>query len=144
MTESIKLYKNGFSIPSAFPCLTARLKRRLKTYPRPSFDNTAPSLTAKTTVRRWSAITLNDIWPVYWIFVSFSMFFIIVKNVSVSKLVSASWIIQVVLSSPIPVSIFLLGNSGYWFLLKPGFELNWENTIFHISIYLSFSISSRI
>ena len=64
------------------------------------------------------------------------------QNKSVSKLESVPCIMQASLSRPLPVSMFLLGSSLYSLLGLPGSELNWEKTIFQISIYLSFSISS--
>ena len=39
------------------PYRTARRRMRRSTYPRPSFDGTAPSATANVSVRAWSAIT---------------------------------------------------------------------------------------
>ena len=50
ITVSTNCAKKGPSIPIFFPCRTALLKRRRKTYPLPSLEKEAPSANAKVQV----------------------------------------------------------------------------------------------
>ena len=121
-------------MPRSFEKRTARRIKRRSTYPRPSLDGSAPSAIAKATVLIWSEITLNAVSSLsdtpYFLPLTFSISLIIGVNKSVSKFVLASWITLVILSSPIPVSIFCLGSGVY----EPSLLwLNSENTKFQIS-----------
>ena len=60
-TVGTSLNKNGSAKSMLLPNRAARRRIRLKTYPRPSFDGSAPSAIEKHNIRIWSAITRKGI-----------------------------------------------------------------------------------
>jgi hypothetical protein len=60
MTVGTNSNKNGDSNESFNPYLTARLNKRLNTYPLPSFDGKTPSPIKKVIALAWSVITYKE------------------------------------------------------------------------------------